>query len=136
MSPPLILVVEDDVHTRDALKDILINEGWDVEIAEDGEKAVGCLAQRRYEAVVLDIVLPKLSGTDVMEYVASTRPEALSSIIVVTGLDVKEIRKLFPTVCETLSKPVMPSRLLGSVRRCMRPASSPASNSHSGKSVA
>ena len=132
MPQPLILVVEDDAQTRDALRNVLISEGWDVEVAEDGEKAVGCLAQRRYEAVILDIVLPKLSGTDVMEYVASTRPEALSSIIVVTGLDVHEIRKLFPTVCETLSKPVIPSRLLGSVRRCMRPATAP----RSGKSVA
>jgi two-component system response regulator ResD len=98
---------------------MLENEGCRVEEAVDGEKAVGRLAQQRYDAIILDIVLPKLSGTDVMEYIASTTPEALASIIVVTGLDVQEIRKLFPTVCETLSKPVMPSRLVGSVRRCL-----------------
>jgi hypothetical protein len=56
-----------------------------------------------------------------MEYVASTTPELLESIIVVTGLQVEEIRKLFPTVCETLSKPVMPARLLASIRRCIDP---------------
>src|SRR5687768_7038164 len=129
--PPLVLVVEDDTATREALRNVLLAEGCDVEVAADGEKAVGFLAQRRYDAIILDIVLPKLSGTDVMEYIASTNPETLASIIVVTGLDVTEIRKLFPTVCETLSKPVIPSRILGSVRRCLG-----ASGRQSGISVA
>lgn len=115
---PNVLIVEDDAATREALRRVLAAEGCDVDVAIDGEKAVGCLARNRYDAVVLDIALPKMSGTDVMEYIASTTPELLSAIIVVTGLDVAEIRKLFPSVCETLAKPVMPSRLLASVRRC------------------
>lgn len=133
--PPRVLVVEDDVVTREALRRVLIEEGCEVEVAVDGEKAIGRLAQMRYDAIILDIVLPKLSGTDVMEYLASTRPETLASIIVVTGLDVMEIRKLFPTVCETLSKPVIPARLLGSVRRCLHVSSTQAGSS-SGASVA
>lgn len=116
---PRVLVVEDDPTTREALRRVLMEEGCEIDLAVDGEKAVGCLAQNRYDAVVLDIALPKLSGTDVMEYIASTTPEVLSSIIVVTGLEVAEIRKLFPSVCETLAKPVMPTRLLASVRRCL-----------------
>ena len=115
---PRVLIVEDDAATREALRRVLAGEGCDVDMAMDGERAVGCLARNRYDAIVLDIALPKMSGTDVMEYIASTTPELLSAIIVVTGLDVGEIRKLFPSVCETLSKPVMPTRLLASVRRC------------------
>jgi len=125
MPIPVVLVVEDDKATRNALQTVLATEGYEVDVAVDGEKAIGCVAQRRYDAIVLDIVLPKLSGTDVMEFIASTSPEMLASIVVVTGLEVREIRKLFPTVCETLSKPVIPSRLLSSVRRCLRPAESP-----------
>ncbi|HKR67206.1 MAG TPA: response regulator [Thermoanaerobaculia bacterium] len=119
--PPHVLVVEDDAATREALRRVLENEGCSVDIAIDGEKAVGQLAQREYDAIVLDIALPKLSGTDVMEYIATTRPRLLESIIVVTGLEVGEIRKLFPTICETLSKPVIPKRLIASVRRCLGP---------------
>lgn len=115
---PRVLIVEDDPATREALRRVLAEEGYEIDLAADGEKAVGCLARNRYDAILLDIALPKMSGTDVMEYVASTTPEVLSSIIVVTGLDVTEIRKLFPSVCETLAKPVMPTRLLASVRRC------------------
>ena len=116
---PRILVVEDDPTTREALRRVLELEGCELDLVADGEKAVGALAQRRYDAIILDIALPKMSGTDVMEYIASSTPEVLSSIIVVTGLEAQEIRKLFPDICETLSKPVLPGRLLASVRRCL-----------------
>jgi DNA-binding response OmpR family regulator len=131
---PRVLVVEDDVTTREALRKVLEAEGCQVDIAVDGEKAVGALNQYRYDAIVLDIALPKLSGTDVMEYIASTSPRLLESIVVVTGLEVSEIRKLFPTICETLSKPVMPTRLIASVRRCLGATAHP--NGLSGISVA
>ena len=120
---PRILIVEDDPTTREALRRVLELEGCDLDIVADGEKAVGALAQRRYDAIILDIALPRMSGTDVMEYIASSTPEVLSSIVVVTGLEAKEIRKLFPDICETLSKPVMPGRLIAAVRRCLSIAS-------------
>lgn len=116
---PRILIVEDDPTTREALRRVLELEGCDIDVVVDGENAVGALAQRRYDVIILDIALPKMSGTDVMEYIASTTPEALTSIVVVTGLEAGEIRKLFPEICETLSKPVMPGRLIASVRRCL-----------------
>lgn len=131
---PTVLVVEDDFPTREALRKILEADGCHVEVAVDGEKAVGCLAQRTYDVVVLDLALPKLSGTDVMEYIASTNPAQLAAIVVVTGLEGSEIRKLFPTIRETLSKPVMPTRLVASVRRCLGATAHP--NGLSGISVA
>ncbi|MEA2462752.1 MAG: two-component system, OmpR family, alkaline phosphatase synthesis response regulator PhoP [Acidobacteriota bacterium] len=131
---PHVLVVEDDFATREALRKILEAEGCTVDLAIDGEKAVGCLARRGFDVVVLDLALPKLSGTDVMEYIASTNPAQLSSIVVVTGLEVQEIRKLFPAIRETLSKPVMPTRLIASVRRCLGATAHP--NGLSGISVA
>lgn len=116
---PRILVVEDDPTTREALRRVLELEGCELDLVGDGEKAVGALAQRRYDVILLDIALPKMSGTDVMEYIASSTPEVLTSIIVVTGLESQEIRKLFPTIAETLSKPVMPGKLIAAVRRCL-----------------
>jgi DNA-binding response OmpR family regulator len=119
---PRILIVEDDTATRQFLRTVLEQEGCDVDEAADGEKAVGAIAQRRYDAIVLDIALPRMSGTDVMEYIASTTPEVLASVVVVTGLEAHEVRNLFPQICETLSKPVIPARLMSSVRRCLPPS--------------
>ena len=131
---PHVLVVEDDFATREALRKILESEGCTVDLAIDGEKAVGCLARKQFDVIVLDLALPKLSGTDVMEYIASTNPAQLSAIVVVTGLEAQEIRKLFPAVRETLSKPVMPTKLVASVRRCLGATAHP--NGLSGISVA
>ena len=131
---PRILIVEDDASTREAFRRILEREGCDLDLVPDGEKAVGALAQRRYDAIILDIALPKMSGTDVMEYIASTTPEVLASIVVVSGLEAGEIRKLFPEICETMSKPVMPGKLIASVRRCLSIGRT--SSSMSGISVA
>ena len=116
---PRILIVEDDAAIRQTLRGILEAEGCEVDLAVDGEKAVGALSQHRYDAIILDIALPKMSGTDVMEWIASTMPQVLNTIVVVTGLDAHEVRTLFPEICETLSKPVLPARLLASVRRCL-----------------
>lgn len=98
---------------------MLESDGLDVDVAVDGEKALGMLMQKTYDVILLDIVLPKLSGADIMENLAATRPELLAKIIVVTGMDVAEIRKLFPTVCYALGKPVIPSRLRDSIRSCL-----------------
>lgn len=130
---PTILVVEDDNATRDALQRILEGEGLVVHSVADGEKAVGALETGAFQAIVLDLGLPKMSGTDVMEYIASTNPGLLSSVIVVTGLETGEIRKLFPEICETLAKPVQPKRLLDLVRRCLQPNEA---SGQSGASVA
>jgi DNA-binding response OmpR family regulator len=129
---PRVLIVEDDLQTREALRQVLEREGCEIDLATDGQKAIGCLAQHRYDVILLDVVLPKISGTEVMEYIASTTPEQLEFVIVVTGLEVGEIRKLFPSVRDALAKPVMPTRLLASVRRLLAPRDS----RQSGASVA
>lgn len=110
------LVVEDEVTTRELLRQLLENEGYHVDIALDGEKAIGFLNNHEYDVVLLDMVLPRISGADVMEHLLCTKPHVLEKIIVVTGLGLAEVRKLFPTVPRVLGKPVIPSRLLQLVR--------------------
>lgn len=116
---PRALIVEDERHTRRLLAGIIETEGFEVDLADDGDVALSMLSNANYSVVLLDIVLPKVSGTAVMEHLRKTQPAMLERVIVVTGLDVKEIRELFPTVMTALAKPVMPERLRASVRRCM-----------------
>ena len=117
------LVVEDDQVTQLALMRILEAEGLDVDRAGDGGPAIKLLSERDYDVVLLDIVLPTVSGTIVMEHLRQTRPAMLERVIVVSGLDVQEIRTLFPAVCEALAKPVFPARLRAVVRDCIEGAS-------------
>jgi CheY-like chemotaxis protein len=114
------LVVEDDAPTRALLADLLESIDCDVDLAADGEEALVKLRARHYDIILLDIVLPKMSGIDVMESLRRESPHILGCIIVVTGLGLREIRTLFPAVHETLSKPVIPNRLRQAVRSCLR----------------
>lgn len=113
---PRALVVEDDPATREALRTIVAGEGFSVDAVGDGEQALEFLGRQQYAIVLLDIVLPKLSGADVMEYLHANSPAVLESVVVVTGLDVDEIRKLYPGVRAALGKPVLPARLRKAVR--------------------
>jgi DNA-binding response OmpR family regulator len=114
---PRALVVEDDRKTRDALRDIIEGEGFAVDTAADGEEAIANLSREAYALVLLDIVLPKVSGTGVMEHLRAVNPAALENVVVVTGVDAAEIARLFPAVSSTLCKPVLPARLRAVARR-------------------
>jgi CheY-like chemotaxis protein len=116
---PRALIVEDESVTRNLLRQLLVDSGCDVDEAMDGEEAIRKLSDHRYSVILLDIVLPKLSGTHVMDFLREEDPDALERVIVVTGLNVEEIRKLFPTVCHALGKPVIPGRLLATVQKCL-----------------
>src|SRR5689334_6309115 len=105
---PTALIVEDEPVTRKLLRELLATSGLDVHEAVDGEEAIKTLSAHKYAVILLDIVLPKLSGTHVMDFLRGFDPDALERVIVVTGLNVEEIRKLFPTVCHALGKPVIP----------------------------
>src|SRR5712692_3668309 len=113
------LIVEDEPESRRLLRKIVESQNCDVDDAGDCVLAIEMLADSDYDIVLLDIVLPKLSGTAVMEHLYVTNPAMLQRIIVVTGLNVEDIRKLFPTVCHALSKPVIPNRLMDSVHQCL-----------------
>jgi len=119
---PRALVVEDEAVTRKLLRNLLEERGCNVDEAVDGQQAINLLGQHDYGVVLLDIVLPRISGTAVMDYLAQTNAAMLSRIIVVTGLNVAEIRKLFPAVCSALAKPVIPARLMQSVDACLNRA--------------
>lgn len=116
---PKALVVEDEAVTRTLLEQLLQSLDCDVALAVDGEEALSLLLAHNYDIVLLDIMLPKMSGIEVMEALRRERPRMLGCVIVVTGLDIREIRSLFPAVHDTLSKPVLPGRLREAVRSCL-----------------
>ena len=80
---PEILVVDDEPDVRDALKTFLRNHGYRVMVAQSGEEAVKLLAENNFDLIMLDVVLPGMSGLDVMDYVSDNNLSTL--IIVMTG---------------------------------------------------
>jgi len=62
-----ILVVDDDASLRRALRRVLVSNGFEVEVAEDGEEALEQLRTRTFDAVVLDVMMPGSDGIEVCE---------------------------------------------------------------------
>ncbi len=62
-----ILLVEDEVFLANLLKSRLEKEGLAAQVARDGEEAINFLKKEKYDLVLLDIILPKLSGFEVLK---------------------------------------------------------------------
>jgi CheY-like chemotaxis protein len=85
-----ILVVEDDAPTREVISEMLHREGYSVTTAVDGEQARVSVTQSLPELVILDLLLPKVSGFELLsEWRANPRTADLS-IFVLTSKDLSK----------------------------------------------
>lgn len=84
-----ILLAEDDQFLRELYSDVLIAEGYTVETAVDGEEAFQKISMGGWDLVLLDIIMPKLSGLEVMKKINESPFPATpnKSIIFLTNLD-------------------------------------------------
>ena len=78
-----ILVVDDERAIRNSLKEILGDEGYDVDIAEDGATAVGMAEKERYDVIFCDIKMPNMEGTEVLEKLKKDGID--SAVIMISG---------------------------------------------------
>ena len=78
-----ILVVDDERAIRNSLKEILGDEGYDVDLAEDGAQGIDALGREHYDVVFCDIKMPVKDGGEVLDFV---REEGIdSAVIMITG---------------------------------------------------
>ncbi|MCS6860547.1 MAG: response regulator, partial [Abditibacteriales bacterium] len=82
MASELILVVEDEPDTQDALRDILVTEGYEVVITSSGREALVFLANCTPDLIVLDLMLPDVSGIEVCQ---RAREQSYVPIIMLTA---------------------------------------------------
>jgi DNA-binding response OmpR family regulator len=66
---PKVLVVDDEPIVREILGRYLAKDGFEVELAEDGERAVATFVSTQPDIVLLDLMLPKLDGFQVFEQI-------------------------------------------------------------------
>ncbi len=85
---PLVLVADDEPDTTDLIRDALRAEGFRVTVARDGQEALEALEQRRPDVLLLDIMMPKLSGFEVLEAIGrSPRLRGLPVVLLSAGGD-------------------------------------------------
>jgi len=121
-----VLVVEDEESYRDALMAGMTQEGFDVELAEDGLEGLRKFEQHRPDVVLLDVLLPGLDGAEVCRRMLEMAPSV--PIIMVSALDseVDVVRGLELGAVDYVTKPFSFRELLARVRTVLRRAGQPA----------
>ena len=127
--PPKILVVDDEARIREACRAVLEEAGFAVVLAKDGAEGLGCIEKAHYDIVLLDLMMPSLSGFEVLSKVKILYPETV--IIVITGYATVEhsIEAMKSGAFDFIPKPFSPDQLRVTVLKAIdaihrtRPAS-------------
>jgi two-component system response regulator RegX3 len=116
---PLILVVDDEQSYRDALRVALEREGFRVEVAADGAEAIARFDAVRPALVLLDVMLPKISGIDVCR---ELRSRSKVPIIMVTArnAEIDAVVGLEVGADDYVTKPFRLRELVARVRASLR----------------
>jgi len=117
---PNVLVVDDDPAIRVLLKAILEREGFAVVEAGDGVQALACIEQGRFDVIIMDVMMPKLGGLEVLERLAQRAP-AHRNVIVLTAAHPRQLEAMKrDCVHSVIRKPFDLEDLIGRIRAACR----------------
>ncbi|HYS09137.1 MAG TPA: response regulator transcription factor [Myxococcales bacterium] len=122
MTAARILIVEDFADSREMYIEFLAAQGFEVSGAEDGLAALSALETAPFDAVVLDIALPKLDGLSVLRQLrADPRFVALPVLTLSASLGADYHRiAMAAGATATLEKPCLPEELLDALKQALR----------------
>ncbi len=109
---PNILIVDDEPRMRDSLSIILRSEGYETKLSSNGEEAIGCLSEREFDLVLLDVIMPGMDGYEVLEHLRRTHPDTM--VLMMTGRASAQsaVEAIKKGAYDYLSKPIEHEELL------------------------
>jgi adenylate cyclase len=121
-NPAKILVVDDTAKNVKLLADLLSAKGYSVVTAESGRDALAQLEAERPDLVLLDVVMPEMSGYEVCEKIRENPATRILPVVMVTALDPGEerVKGLDAGADDFLTKPINRAELLARVRSLLR----------------
>ena len=116
-----ILIIEDTLDTLELLRTLFEGEGYQVRTATTGEYALEALGKEKFEAVILDIMLPRIDGFEVLRRMKSNPKTRKIPIIALTAFDVPRIVQKCREagVDDTVLKPFDSTDLLARVNKVL-----------------
>jgi two-component system sensor histidine kinase/response regulator len=117
-----ILVVDDDERIVDVFSTILAQDGYRILSAPDGTSALEIVRQEHPDVVLMDVILPDLSGIEICRRIRTTPEMGFLPIILVTGMTARsqQVEGLDAGADDFIKKPVNPLELTARVRSLLR----------------
>lgn len=108
---PKILVIDDEPRIRDACTIVLSDKGFSVATAPDGEHGLAMIREQHYDIILVDLMMPTISGFDVLTEVRKHHPDTV--VIVITGYATLEhsIEAMKKGAFDFIPKPFTPDQL-------------------------
>ena len=115
-----ILIVEDDHMMAVALREGLESEGYQVELAADGQAGLKTALEKNFDLVILDVMLPKMSGFDVCKQLRSAGNRVPLIMLTARNLEVEKVRGLNLGADDYLTKPFSLMELIARIEAILR----------------
>lgn len=117
---PHILVIDDEQRIRDACRMVLKSMGFTVETASDGPKGLDLIEEKHFDILLLDLMMPNMSGFEVLSRVRDIDPDTV--VIVITGYATLEhsIEAMKKGAFDFIPKPFTPDQLRAVVTKSLR----------------
>jgi DNA-binding response OmpR family regulator len=119
-----ILVVDDDILVVEALKELLASSGYEVRVATRGQEALEILDKERFDLLILDVVMPKMTGFDLCTEVRKRDDEmsAVKIIMLTAKTEARDLQSEEQCGCDLyLTKPIDPAKLKELIRNTLAP---------------
>ncbi len=113
-----ILIVEDEEAIANLIRMNLVKAGYQCEIAQDGEEAADKIENKTYDLILLDIMLPKLSGYEVLEYAKTMDMPVI--FLTALGETQQKVKGLKMGAEDYIAKPFEIAELLARVETVLR----------------
>lgn len=88
-----ILIIEDDMFVRELYQHEFQKDGYSVKVAEDGEEGLKKIDEEKYDGILLDIMLPKVDGLDVLKRLKENSKTKEIPVVILSNLGQDEIIK-------------------------------------------
>jgi DNA-binding response OmpR family regulator len=115
-----ILIVEDEPNMRLGLKDNLEFEGYKVSVANDGSKGLAAIVSNHYDLVLLDVMLPELSGFDVCRIARERGVPTPIILLTAKGEEIDKVLGLELGADDYITKPFGLRELLARIKAVLR----------------
>lgn len=117
--PKRILVADDNDTLRHMITKVLERAEFQVDSAQDGQEVVEIIEKNpAYSVILLDVMMPKLTGEEVLVHLGEHFPQLVKRVIIMTAAVTKSAADAFGPICAVISKPFDIHQLVRIVSEC------------------